>query len=199
MKQPIVCLFLLILVVGFVHPIEKKLCNCQLENGRSKSDNPVPWLAVLRKNKRLICGSFIINDRLLITSASCVHNKTVESLDVVTGTFDLSKVKKKNVHQVESIKVHPLFNGTKHNNIGLIRLKKAIKLKTGRVESSCLELSYNNGYYNDELLLVGYGSNRTAARNTPKYSHLKISEQMPIESKLIHGTVLDESVCEGEL
>lgn len=193
MKQPIVSLILLNLVVGFVSS-EKKLCNCRLQ-----VNNLVPWLSVLRENKRLICGSFIVNDRLLITSASCVHKRNIESLDVVIGTFDLSKIEKKNVHQVESTKVHPLFNGSKHYDIGLIRLKKAIKFKAGRVESTCLELSYNNGYFNDELLLVGYGSNRTADRNTPKYSHLKISEQMPIESKLIHGTVLDESVCKGEL
>ena len=111
-----------------------------------------------------------------------------------------SKTKKKDVHQIESIKVHPLFNGTCGGgyDIGLVKLKKAIKLKKNRTESSCLELSYNNGYFNDQLLLVGYGSNRTTDQNTSKYSHLKIGEQMPIESRLIHGSLIDGSVCNGK-
>lgn len=203
MKKPVFALYFSILIFGFVSA-EKKLCNCRLIvwNERSKvSNNHVPWMAVLRENKKLLCGSFIINDRLLITSASCVFNKTnVNRLDVITGTFDLSKAKKKDVHQIESIKVHPLFNGTLgEHDIGLVRLKKAIKLKKNRTESSCLELSYNNGYFNDQLLLVGYGSNWTTNHNTPKYSHLIISEQMPIESKLMHGSLIDGSVCNGEL
>ncbi|XP_055636267.1 trypsin-1-like [Toxorhynchites rutilus septentrionalis] len=95
-----------------------------------------------------ICGSTILNDHWLLTSAHCVYGKDIASLLIVCGV--------RQVRLVKRIELNPGFvGGAKGNDLALIMLKKSVVF-TGNVQP--IPIYDQSNLLTNSATIVGYGS-----------------------------------------
>ncbi|KAB0797472.1 hypothetical protein PPYR_08465 [Photinus pyralis] len=108
-----------------------------------------PWLVSFMGFGASICSGALLNERYVLTSASCIsHNATEYIFDILLGDINLKNNSCNETYgapeeclQVKSLSIeeaipHPLFNGT-FNNVGLIRLNESV-LYTEYIQPICL-------------------------------------------------------------
>lgn len=115
----------------------KKLSRCRLStqelivNGKPYN-NQVPWQIVLRIDKKVTCSGFIATDEWIITSAQYTHKMDANQIEIIIGTYNISKIKSQNIYEAKEVIIHPLFSpffSTKGFDVSLIKLKRPIELE----------------------------------------------------------------------
>ncbi|KAF3844942.1 hypothetical protein F7725_008105 [Dissostichus mawsoni] len=92
---------------------------------RSNSpDDTYKFLVSLQKNKKHVCGGFLISEDFVLTAAHC----SAEEPDrVVVGTHDLSKVGEENIRYIEKRYKHrSYYQVDKGNDIMLLKLTRNV-------------------------------------------------------------------------
>ncbi|XP_043079856.1 granzyme B-like isoform X2 [Puntigrus tetrazona] len=103
--------------------------NVGIVNGKEAKPHSRPYMISVQKNKRHICGGFLISDRFVMTAAHCWNNSDV--LTVVLGAHDLRKQTENSVLlTVDSYHQPPKYNAkyTYRNDIMLLKLEKNVQL-----------------------------------------------------------------------
>ncbi|XP_016983048.1 collagenase-like [Drosophila rhopaloa] len=105
-----------------------------------------PWLVSIRAGEKpeVICVGTLINERFVLTAASCIHNQS--SLKVRLGEIvennntKYAKYKYVEMLVLRAIK-HKLYSpGSDQNNIGLLRLPKDV-VYMDHIQPICIELN----------------------------------------------------------
>ncbi|XP_073700951.1 duodenase-1-like [Garra rufa] len=101
--------------------------NVGIVNGVEAKPHSRPYMVSLQKNKKHICGGFLIHDQFVLTAAHC-RNKN-EILTAVFGAHDLKNENEGSVRiGVKSYYKHPDYSSYPYlNDIMLLRLVKEVK------------------------------------------------------------------------
>lgn len=134
--------------------IRETLMDCVLKNLNKKSEmfngilltesSNYPYAVVFkRKVKRDVilnsklaepfCSGSIVNQRWLLTAASCFVKFNFKSIEVLVGSYRNISFIKLQHFEIENIKIHPEFNAdTFENNLALIRTTESIFIPIDR-------------------------------------------------------------------
>ncbi|XP_055622121.1 chymotrypsin-1-like [Toxorhynchites rutilus septentrionalis] len=117
--------------------------NQRIVGGKYAFKGQFPYQASLRwANDDLFCGAVIINEKWVLTAASCVPGPLIPSIRVVVGALQLRG--DGTTHLIYDIIPHPGFNPVTHeNDIALIKLVEPIKFSDS-VSSIKLEKDFSN-------------------------------------------------------
>ncbi|XP_053688913.1 chymotrypsin-2-like [Sabethes cyaneus] len=120
----------------------------RIAGGTDAADGQFPYQVSLRDQQLThFCGGAIINNRWVITAASCAVEREPSNVLVLTGTQRLSTGGTN--HQADRIIVHPFFNIlTLENDVAVIRVRTPIML-TGDTAAISMASTY---------LSIGYGA-----------------------------------------
>ncbi|XP_031345853.1 melanization protease 1-like [Photinus pyralis] len=114
-----------------------------------------PWMVGLFAFGRPLCSGALLNERYVLTSASCIsYNGSLDLFSILLGDLNLksnscnqTNYATKECIQMKFLSVeetipHPLFNGT-FNNVGLIRLNESV-VYTDYIQPICLPEATSN-------------------------------------------------------
>ncbi|XP_044013897.1 transmembrane protease serine 5-like [Aphidius gifuensis] len=95
-------------------------------NGVTTSNEEFPWQVSVRDNVGHLCGGAIIFEKLVLTSAHCVHDNSLgrdKQLRILSGTTDHENEKSGQIHLVKQKIIHEDFNYNKNDNdIAILQL-----------------------------------------------------------------------------
>ncbi|XP_065102435.1 duodenase-1-like [Paramisgurnus dabryanus] len=69
--------------------------NVRIVNGNEATPHSRPYMVSVQKNRRHVCGGFLISDQFVLTAANCRNN--TEILTVVAGAHDLTNINENHV------------------------------------------------------------------------------------------------------
>ncbi|KAK4030219.1 hypothetical protein OUZ56_023198 [Daphnia magna] len=100
----------------------------RITGGELASPGQFPYVVSVTENGRHICGGFIYATRWIVTAASCIFGKSMQTLNVVVGQFNLiSPDVNEQIMDIYTITIFPEYNSTFiRHDIALIRLKEDI-------------------------------------------------------------------------
>jgi hypothetical protein len=186
-----------------------------LVNGQTTMPGDWPWHAAIFKSEnsvnRYLCGGTLIDNRQILTAASCLIDPTTnspfdqKSLVVVLGAFDLSHDNKysKKV-PVRNVFVFPYYTYPEaDNNVAIIRLATRVFF-SDYVKPACVweeDLNRLTQNYNVNGTILGWGiSQYDQTPNLLKSSLLPIMgyDQCMAAHPSVDGKVLNEGMfCAG--
>lgn len=127
-----------------------------------------------------ICTGTILDEKSIITSASCVDGRNFSSMIVTVGGVNLREMKY--CHHVDTVNVHPRFNHSKNcyngGNLAIIKLKSIVKLTSLEdPDLRAVELAPKlvNYYYNCKVLGWGKAVKGKSFSHELKYQEVKSS------------------------
>lgn len=149
-------------------------------NGNEANLFEFGWSVLLKYRKTgnpLVCGGSLINEKYILTSASCVRNKyqligarigeqNVKTFTDCTQEYSAGKIveicgppPQDFVLSAEDFIVHPKFDPkTLANNLALIRLKSTVNLTAESVSIICLPITSEDKQHNDsKYTAIGWG------------------------------------------
>ena len=135
-------------------------CRTRIINGTETEGCAWPWQAALLEKKglsfELFCGGTIYNDEWIITTATCVKDKSKEVIEVEVGEWILSDSDGyEQLAAVAEIIVHPDYNETNNaHDIALLRLSSFLNLDYKHVAPVCMAEIYKN-YTSYEGVVTG--------------------------------------------
>lgn len=167
------------------------------ENKYSEKKDDFPWLVAIigssqgGRFKSLLCVGTLINDRDILTSATCVHLFQPQELFVsLTSSSDNATAEQMPLQvPVESIKVHPQFlkrfsisGRVLQNDIAVIRLSNPLDLESGNhgLSPVCLHEEENPSSIKEpQFKLTGWsypapGSTITSSPNSNSVAFIDI-------------------------
>ncbi|XP_047987743.1 granzyme B-like [Leguminivora glycinivorella] len=145
-----------------------------------------------KKSEVMVCGSSILNQKILITAAHCLV--IAVNITVYAGTLDKYKG---NIHRVDRIKLHEQYDDeTLANDIGLVRLKKPLSL--GKTMKKVIIMKKPPKVKMAEVAGWGFISDNT--REILKYTAQKLWNHKKCK-KFIFPEVPDSNgkICGGEM
>uniref|UniRef100_A0A8C2EQI6 Peptidase S1 domain-containing protein n=1 Tax=Cyprinus carpio TaxID=7962 RepID=A0A8C2EQI6_CYPCA len=102
--------------------------NVDIVNGKEAKPHSRPYMVSLQKDKKHICGGFLISDEFVMTAAHCWKGYP-EILTVEVGAHDLWKSEVSYHVEVKSYISHPHYTFcSQWNDIMLLRLQEKVKL-----------------------------------------------------------------------
>ncbi|XP_057365132.1 serine protease ami-like [Daphnia carinata] len=128
----------------------------RITDGGLASPGQFPYVVSVTENGRHICGGFIYSARWIVTAASCVFGKSMLTLNVVVGQFNLINpdVNEK-IMDVYTITVFPEYDSAiKRHDIALIRLKENILFDDGYVDF----IAFNEADISKKGVIMGWGA-----------------------------------------
>ncbi|XP_065099491.1 transmembrane protease serine 9 [Paramisgurnus dabryanus] len=105
--------------------------NVRIVNGTEATPHSRPYMVSVQKNRRHICGGFLISDQFVLTAAHCRNN--TEILTVVAGAHNLSSRQENHVRiNVSTYNKHPQYktNNRPRNmaDLMILKLDKQVQL-----------------------------------------------------------------------
>lgn len=146
-------------VSGATHDAKTKTSG-RIVGGEPATVAQYPYMVSLRltQQNEHFGGGFVYNTRWIITTATCVQNRTVQEFTAHIGTN--SRTEPGLTQQIERIEIHPEYRGSSvMNNIALLRTA-AVITQTGLVAT--LAIGTMDTPAGTEALIMGWG--RTEVR-----------------------------------
>ncbi|XP_074099295.1 mite allergen Der p 3-like [Cotesia typhae] len=112
----------------------------RIHGGEDSKEGEFKFFVSLAKNRTLLCGGAIVDERHVITAAHCFANFTQTKINktvVISGITDFQIGGKK--HSIEKIFSHPNFdetNPTSTNDIAIVKTKQKIQLGDNQPKSA---------------------------------------------------------------
>lgn len=155
----------------------------RIAGGEAAKIGDLPWMAyiITRENGREErCGGTLINDRFVLTSATCVE--TAESIQVYLGVSDVRRLRDPNVLTVslnENPLIHPdniRSSKSAFNNFALLRLSKSVDFaRYPHIRPACLPKTRNIRIESKVGITGGYG-------------HTNVKYRTKLNGRFVHGT-----------
>jgi len=83
-----------------------------------------PWLVQISSKNKHLCSGSILNDRYIITAASCIDMYEKRNLRIISGL----QLRNPTVFSVTKVAIHPKYDPTTFsNNLALLRLSERAK------------------------------------------------------------------------
>lgn len=133
----------------------------RIVGGIEARPNSFPWLVSIQLDNRHICGGTLIDDRHVLTAASCFKQSLFPArYTIALGAHKLSDTAYSTV-DVERLIFHSDYNDvTNENDIGLMRLTEPIPSASGSVGTACLSQSVKRSSALDSFVIAGWGATR---------------------------------------
>ena len=145
-----------------VRSLSKSDCRCKLDARRrivgGKLSGFVPWQVALFQSGSFMCSGFILNENHVATALHCTSDRSLSSLKVVVGVISLRAIDAELIFDVAQVWKHPEFiekSLEKGHDIAILKLRKSIKFKIGRIEPACIK--HQNTVVKDPIMVSGFG------------------------------------------
>jgi secreted trypsin-like serine protease len=124
--------------------------------GKEVIPNSLPWYVSIQYEEEHICSGTLIDDRHILTSASCFQKSFIPiPYSVVLGAHDLSNSIRR--ISIDRFIFHSDYNvKTSENNIGLIRLSERIQSFSDYITPACLFRSIRLPNISNTLIVAGW-------------------------------------------
>ena len=151
----------------------------RIVGGIEARPNSFPWLVSIQFDNRHTCGGTLIDDRHVLTAASCFKQSLFPArYAIALGAHKLSDAANVTV-DVERLIFHSDYNDvTNENDIGLMRLSSPIPSASGTVGTACLSQSVRRSSSSDSYVIAGWGATRFLsglARPTDELRQAKVN------------------------
>lgn len=156
---------------------------------------------------RYSCGGTLVSDRFVLTAAHCIRSQIGLPILVRLGDLNLKRDDdgaKPVDYNIESIKIHPNYKGSKkYNDIALLKLKKQV-IFNKFIRPTCLGFSSEFGP--EKPIALGWGQTSFQGESSDNllkvelqlFDNQKCIESYPKELRLPNG-IVDTQVCAGDL
>ncbi|XP_065102545.1 complement factor D-like [Paramisgurnus dabryanus] len=151
--------------------------NVRIVNGNEATAHSRPYMVSVQRNRRHVCGGFLISDQFVLTAAHCRNNN--EILTVVAGANKLSILKTR--RSVSSYNKHPEYNTDPRTpdiaDLMILKLNKKVelnnKIKTIPIPTTPVNISVGTA-----CSVAGWGSveNGGPASPTLREANVKIMD-----------------------
>ncbi|XP_028982320.1 uncharacterized protein LOC107041163 [Diachasma alloeum] len=147
---------------------DEEACHCGWKNsekivgGTDTEVNEYPMMAGLvdLSFREVYCGATIINNRQVITAASCLEDIDQRLLTVLVGEHDVvasSDTDATKIFKVDSIHIHPYYSG-KYNDIAIITVSGTIEFNE-QVGPVCLPFQHAPDSFAGQFVdVLGWGN-----------------------------------------
>jgi secreted trypsin-like serine protease len=142
------------------------IINSRIVGGEPAASHSWGWAVSLRvRGSSHFCGGTILSPNYILTAAHCIDDPIMSRIDITAavGTDNLYDSDGQRII-VSKLYKHPSYNSvTKENDIGILKLKKAISFKNKNIAKLCLPST--NGLpntdfpsTNSQLVAIGWGT-----------------------------------------
>lgn len=120
------------------------LLQARIAGGENIEVEQIPYVGALKdiEHNTVFCGCTIISQSLVLTAAHCLSNRTINSVQVIVGTNDLSNSlysRYAAIHSIVEVMIHPEYNYfTMSNDIAMVRV--SIMEFNAAVQPVCLPI-----------------------------------------------------------
>uniref|UniRef100_A0A182N9T8 Peptidase S1 domain-containing protein n=1 Tax=Anopheles dirus TaxID=7168 RepID=A0A182N9T8_9DIPT len=163
--------------------------------------NKYPWIALLQYYDQNTGTGTLINDRVVLTTATIVSNMIVyKQIKVIFGTFDPSSAKEtasRKVFAVTRTRLHPQYTSANpmNYNIGLLQLATPVAI-TDRFMPICLPSNVNS-YADAEATLAGWGARELGGQSWKALQETTIPLYSSDECRLAYPNANEDNICGG--
>ena len=169
-----------------------------------------PWQAVVYAEKQgtnltTFCGGSLINHRYILSAAHCLKGHEAKDVRIGLGVYNLTSAKRKDIHRVNKIIVHPKYDEkTLRNDISLIKLEKRVDFSK-TIAPICLADNSMSKINLDNVpaVLTGWGSTNTKGPGSQLLKQGVISIvhktkcREAYDNKAGEGVVTTLNICAG--
>ncbi|XP_045460971.1 chymotrypsin-2-like [Harmonia axyridis] len=168
-------------------------CSDRVVGGSDAPEGAFPYQVALQIRNSLFCGGSIIDNSWILTAAHCLDGQSAEKIKVVAGTTTLKNGTGQEF-EVESLKIHENYNSKNvTNDIGLIKLKKAIEFND-KMKNVPLAAKETKG--GRRLILTGWGKTRYPGQTTTKLQKIDLLSVSDSDCATVYsGRVDKRNIC----
>ncbi|KAK9300704.1 hypothetical protein QLX08_006729 [Tetragonisca angustula] len=172
----------------------------RIVNGENAKEGEIPYQVSLQNKDSSFhfCGGSVLNENYVITAAHCTKGRTPDSIKVVAGTINLTKLGSE--HPVANIIIHENYNAADswRNDISLLKVsKKFVKSKV--ISFVPLPSPSDVIKTNDVAVVSGWGRLRQGGPTTVNLQRVNIliadQEYCKHIYNKAHYNVYDTQVC----
>jgi trypsin len=188
---------------GFLRSVEDMppLFSPRIVGGEDAEPGEFPFIVTVGyKGRTPFCGGSLIQERWVLTAGHCLRGDRPEDVEIRIGAHRLNDTTGVEIHAVERIIVHPLFDTPRGNldyDFALVELRTASAYRSIGLNSLPTEIP-EDGEPQIEVVTAGWGNTREGGSRprvlqkvtVPLVSEKRCDQAYP-------GDITDRMICAG--